>query len=331
MAIALLPSLPLAFQIQAHAQSSTLDVSIVTDASNKGDGAFSPNPVIVSQGNILRWTNDDNEPHSVTMGNATFGHVSGGFDSDTIAPGDSYSFAFFSPGEYEYYDKLNPSANGKVIVTESASTIKYLYAYTNRQAYNFGDTVAVRGNLPDPNTSNPVSLTMIDEQGRTISFRQSTVNQAGSFSYDFEIPTSGITAGMWTIRVAYEGLNSTISFRVNSLELPISINSSNLVDLQGRFITDLDVGHQAILQFSVANTASSSRDMVLIMQVVNQDGFTESLTWLSTGLAAQQSIDAGIGWVPSSQGSFTVKAFVWDNLRAPTLLSNISTSTIEVG
>ena len=46
-------------------------VSIVQGASTMTDKAFSPNPVTVKVGDTVTWTNDDNQPHTVTSGNGS--------------------------------------------------------------------------------------------------------------------------------------------------------------------------------------------------------------------------------------------------------------------
>src|SRR5215212_8366438 len=43
-------------------------VSIVSGSSSLTDTAFSPNPIQVSVGNTVTWTNDDSQPHTVTSG-----------------------------------------------------------------------------------------------------------------------------------------------------------------------------------------------------------------------------------------------------------------------
>lgn len=323
-----------AYQTQVATAQSTLNVSIVSGASDLGDSAYSPNPVVVGQGNVVRWTNNDTEPHTVTHGSGSTGPVSGGFDSGPIAPGESYSFAFYQPGEFDYYDKLNPDAVGKVIVTEPNTLVTYIYAYIDRQAYDFGDTVTVRGNVPDPDLDNPVAFTATDSRGRTISSQQRSIQADGSFNYEFNIPSSsgGNSPGEWSMSVEYENLKSTIPFRVNPSNMPISIVSIDVVDMLGNRISELRAGEQSVLALSVTNTASTAQNVIIVLQVVSdEDESTEHLSWLSTELDGDQSVQVGFGWVPGSAGSYTVQRFVWEDFENPVALSELSTSTIVVG
>jgi glucose/arabinose dehydrogenase/plastocyanin len=97
------------------AADATTGVSIVPDSSTLTDTAYQPNPVQVSVGDTVRWTNDDSQPHTVTSGqNAT---PDGMFDSSIMAPGATFDFTFTEPGEYPYFCLLHPNMVGTVSVS----------------------------------------------------------------------------------------------------------------------------------------------------------------------------------------------------------------------
>jgi plastocyanin len=88
-------------------------VSIVSGASTLTTNAFSPNPIQVSVGTTVTWTNNDAEPHTVNAGeNAT---PSGLFDS-YIPPAGTFQHTFTEPGEYPYFCILHPNMVGTVEV-----------------------------------------------------------------------------------------------------------------------------------------------------------------------------------------------------------------------
>jgi plastocyanin len=94
--------------------TTTTSVSIVPDASNLTTNAFSPNPIQVSVGTTVTWTNNDVEPHTVNAGeNAT---PSGLFDS-YIPPAGTFQHTFTEPGEYPYFCILHPNMVGTVVVS----------------------------------------------------------------------------------------------------------------------------------------------------------------------------------------------------------------------
>jgi nitrite reductase (NO-forming) len=94
---------------------TTTGVSITTGSSSKTTDSFEPNPVQVSTGATLTWTNDDAQPHTVNSGeNAT---PDGTFDSGIMAPAATFDFTFTQAGEYPYFCLLHPNMVGTVSVS----------------------------------------------------------------------------------------------------------------------------------------------------------------------------------------------------------------------
>jgi plastocyanin len=90
-------------------------VSIVPGSSSLTTDAYQPNPVQVSTGGIVTWTNDDAQPHTATSGeNAT---PDGTFDSGIMAPAATFEHTFTAAGEYPYFCLLHPNMVGTVSVS----------------------------------------------------------------------------------------------------------------------------------------------------------------------------------------------------------------------
>jgi plastocyanin len=90
-------------------------VSIVPGSSSLTTDAYSPNPVQVSAGATVTWTNDDAQPHTATSGeNAT---PDGTFDSGIMAPAATFEHTFAAAGEYPYFCILHPNMVGTVSVS----------------------------------------------------------------------------------------------------------------------------------------------------------------------------------------------------------------------
>ena len=79
-----------------------------TDTTGKG---FTPDTITVVLGvnNTVVWTNDDTAPHTVTANN-------GAFTSGNLAPGQTFSFTFTTPGTYTYHCTYHPWMVATVIV-----------------------------------------------------------------------------------------------------------------------------------------------------------------------------------------------------------------------
>jgi plastocyanin len=95
-------------------------VSIVSGSSSLTDTAYQPNPIQVSVGTTVTWTNNDSQPHTVTSGSNV--QPDGKFDSSPnfnplMAPGQTFSHTFTEAGEYPYYCALHPNMVGTVSVS----------------------------------------------------------------------------------------------------------------------------------------------------------------------------------------------------------------------
>jgi plastocyanin len=99
----------------ASGGNASTSVSIVPGSSTLTTDAFSPNPIQVSVGTTVTWTNSDAQPHTVNSGeNAT---PSGLFDSPIMAPQATFEYTFTEAGEVPYFCILHPNMVGTVSVS----------------------------------------------------------------------------------------------------------------------------------------------------------------------------------------------------------------------
>ncbi|MDQ3881916.1 MAG: plastocyanin/azurin family copper-binding protein, partial [Thermoproteota archaeon] len=97
------------------ASGGSTGVSIVPGASSLTTDAFQPNPIQVSTGATVTWTNNDSQPHTATSGeNATPDQT---FDSGIMAPAATFEHTFTEAGEYPYFCLLHPNMVGTVSVS----------------------------------------------------------------------------------------------------------------------------------------------------------------------------------------------------------------------
>jgi plastocyanin len=76
---------------------------------NIGDNFFDPPNAAVEPGSTITWTNNGDEPHTVTADD-------GSFDSGMLNPGDSYTVAFDGQGTVTYHCAIHPEMRGSVTV-----------------------------------------------------------------------------------------------------------------------------------------------------------------------------------------------------------------------
>ena len=70
---------------------------------------FSPNPLTVSVGSTIRWTNHDDIPHNVVSDDKSF-------KSKVLDTDETFAYTFTKPGTYTYFCSIHPKMTGKVVV-----------------------------------------------------------------------------------------------------------------------------------------------------------------------------------------------------------------------
>lgn len=105
------------------AQGDNIQVSIVPGVSTLTDTAYNPNPVEITIGQTVVWTNDDAAFHTVTSGEVGAADVGKEFDSGLTGPtaltskGKTFEHTFEVVGEYPYFCTLHPGMVGTVVVS----------------------------------------------------------------------------------------------------------------------------------------------------------------------------------------------------------------------
>jgi plastocyanin len=91
---------------------ASVAVSIIPGAgTNTSSSGYSPDTttLVLGVNNSVIWTNHDNSPHTVTAND-------GSFESGNMAPGQTYTFTFSTPGVYTYHCTYHPWMTGTVTV-----------------------------------------------------------------------------------------------------------------------------------------------------------------------------------------------------------------------
>ena len=86
------------------------------------NNCFTPNPVRVSPGDTVTWTNADTSPCTVRSG--TLDNATAVFESGLIKPGETFSHTFTTAdiGTINYFCEIHPWMAGQVIVGTASTT-----------------------------------------------------------------------------------------------------------------------------------------------------------------------------------------------------------------
>lgn len=106
--------------LSVFAQSPDVQVSIVPGGSTLAEKAWAPNPVEVSVGQKIVWTNNDSVQHTVTSGSPGSPDSGQVFDSGLtklLNKGETFEWTATTAGEIPYYCQLHPTQVGSVVVS----------------------------------------------------------------------------------------------------------------------------------------------------------------------------------------------------------------------
>jgi plastocyanin len=73
--------------------------------------AFNPATITVTKGSTVKWTNQDEAPHTVTSDGSYW-------DSGELNKGLSFNHTFNQTGTFTYHCAVHPSMKGTIVVTE---------------------------------------------------------------------------------------------------------------------------------------------------------------------------------------------------------------------
>ena len=83
-------------------------ITLGAGVSGLSTNAFGTNPLLVSTGTTVTWTNRDSVAHTST--------ANGGAWNGNLAPGSSFSFTFQTAGTFPYHCTIHPNMVGVVTV-----------------------------------------------------------------------------------------------------------------------------------------------------------------------------------------------------------------------
>jgi plastocyanin len=87
------------------------DAPVATNTVAIQNFAFAPGTVTVKAGTTITWTNQDQEPHTVTS-------VSGDeLKSPALNAGETFKHTFATPGHFDYLCTIHPFMTATVVVT----------------------------------------------------------------------------------------------------------------------------------------------------------------------------------------------------------------------
>lgn len=107
--VAVALSLVILAALPGDARANDTDISI-TQQNDTLSLRYDPSSLSVSAGTTVTWTNNGSTSITITS-------PDGLFDSDSVSPGESFSYRFDTPGTFRYFCVPFPHMKGVITVT----------------------------------------------------------------------------------------------------------------------------------------------------------------------------------------------------------------------
>jgi plastocyanin len=100
--------------------ANVVPVEILAGAATPDNPDYSPDPITVTKGDVIEWTNNDNVMHTVT----SLADTGATFDSSIISAGDKWTLdtGTLDAGEYDYFCTVHPFMTAKMVISESTGS-----------------------------------------------------------------------------------------------------------------------------------------------------------------------------------------------------------------
>lgn len=199
--------------------------AITIPFSRLGNSAFQPSDVAIPIGMTVIWFNDDNGEHTVTTIQNSSSSSPEILDSGPIqGRGGSFVHTFTKAGVYDYYDQMNPSAKGQLVVggpTEEGKNMNMIVGgklpFDPKEPQRLMLSFVPKTIAFPPTTSITYNLMIADSAGKPI-FTHTYVDDDGILDMEL-VPThaTNITRGFTTWGpdfIGQEGYRTTGTFHV---------------------------------------------------------------------------------------------------------------------
>lgn len=102
------------------------------------------------------------------------------------------------------------------------------------------------------------------------------------------------------------------------------------VDAFGNSLDSVSVDQQVQISADLANGQDREQSFAYLVQIQDANGVTVSLAWITGSLSSGQSFSPALSWIPTTAGTYTATAFVWESVDNPTALSPPVSTTVNV-
>lgn len=128
---------------------------------------------------------------------------------------------------------------------------------------------------------------------------------------------------------SYAETNSLFATATIGTSVGVIVSKPTII-VEDNNVESVEIGTKTTIQSSITNVNNAQETLVYIIRVIDENGFTSHISFVTGTLEPYQSISVGRNWIPDMKGKYAIEVFTWGSLTEPTVLSTMKRTTIVV-
>ena len=95
------------------------------------------------------------------------------------------------------------------------------------------------------------------------------------------------------------------------------------IDVLHGSIKEVNVGTPIVFQHDINNGTDLNQSFIHILQIIDENGITISLTWSTGELMTNESKHVSKTWINDNTGKYTLQFFVWESMENPKVFDSM--------
>ena len=152
------------------------------------------------------------------------------------------------------------------------------------------------------------------ESGDTIHIKYIDTTVPGNYTLDDDSRYKTTENGIEVHAYAITGIWGPPMIRIPASDLRLmDISKESTLDA-----ASVPANQQVMFVSDLESQTDETQPFVYLVQITDDQGRVESLSWITGNLTASQKLTPGVTWIPFSEGTYTATAFVWEAIDNPT-------------
>ncbi len=162
-------------------------------------------------------------------------------------------------------------------------------------------------------------LKVIDNDRITVRYMDDTLPKPSRLGAD----------GVTTVEIKFVDAHAIYGTGIEAKKR-VLVNETKVITQFGEDVKILSSGSRLAIYSELMNVQPIEQRFTYIVQVHDNDGFVEHITYLSASMQPNVKTFVTQSWTPMKKGYYTIEVFVWDSIEKPVALSEVKVIRVLV-